>query len=157
MSALAGWIRFWLIASTVICTYDALFIFNRPDSLNWAIYSGYRTWYTKIDKGYAVESYSFGLTQSYLNTFECFWNVMAVTATNPSHALLFAFATSVMTFAKTIMYMIDGYLDGQTSHNGLFDGTCFVCLSMIWVIVPFAVIKSTFHTMCKKMQASKSE
>ena len=155
MSGLAGWIRVWLVVTTVLCIYDAVFILNRPASLyEWSIYEGYRTWYSKMDKAYADMDYTFVISQSYLNLFECFWNVMALVTGNPSHALLYAFGASVMTFEKTVLYLVDGILGGHTTHNPPYEMFVLLSLGLIWVFVPLAVMVSIFRTVCRRMDAA---
>ena len=118
------WVAIWLVISSMICTCDASFVFNRVtslDSFNTPIWSPYKD-YVQVDKLYASLDNDFVWSQSVLNVLEICLNLFALhllTRGKDKKAAALALAVSAMTSSKTILYHVMEYSCGgcNTKQN----------------------------------------
>ncbi len=152
-NSLPTWLNTWLLASTAICVWDAMFVLNRPQSFNWSIYSGYSI-YMEVDKGYGDIEDGFVIAQSWINLVECTLNVMAVTSSDPNNSYLLAFSTSLMTLSKTVLYLLVDLCQNMkfTGHNNWPTYLLlFIILNGIWIFVPSLAVKHCANIIMKRM------
>lgn len=136
------WIAAWLLISSMICVWDALFVFNRPASFKNVIWAPYRD-YVVVDKLYGDTTDDFVFCQSVMNLVEVFLNICAlnlVSNKRERYASVFALVASAMTCAKTVLYFLME-ISSDFSHTGHNTRTTFYSLFVlpngIWILVPF--------------------
>jgi len=149
------WTRLWFFATGIICTWDASFIIFRPHSLPGGKYSLF--WkpysiYVEVDKRYKDMTDPFVYAQSLMNYAEVVlgFAVLILNARNSKSTAALAFATSLMTLWKTVIYMLQ-YTDlcgggHYHSHNDPLSNFLYLWLpNGIWITVPFLVVCSLWE------------
>ena len=139
-----NWIIIWLAISSLICTWDAMFVLNRAtdiDSFNNPIWAPYQD-YVKVDKLYGKLENDFVWSQSILNLLEIAINLVALyllSVKKFKQAAVTALVVCAMTSSKTILYhtMEISCSGCNTKQN---DWQTFVLLYVIpngvWIWVP---------------------
>ena len=138
------WVAIWLVISSMICSWDASFVFNRAtslDSFNNPIWSPYKD-YVQVDKLYASLENDFVWSQSVLNVLEICLNLFALhllTSRKDKKAAVVGLAVCAMTSAKTILYHVMEFSCSgcNTKQN---DWPTFLTLYIVpngvWIWVP---------------------
>ena len=143
MAGLPLWVKVWLLATTVICTIDLVWVLKRPESRTWEALKAYEK-YVSIDKAYGDMEDGFVVAQSWVNAIECAINVLALLA--PANAaLLLSFLASAMTGSKTVLYALVDPCQGfkNTGHNTPEDFALLYGLTAVWIVIPFMVVYSS--------------
>eukprot|EP00731_Ephydatia_muelleri_P026569 Em0018g669a len=157
----------WLVASSVICTWDALFVILRPRTLEggdlhfiWRPYAIY----TQVDKRYGDMNDPFVLAQSWQNLFECLLNVVTVALLmrRKKTGLLLGFLVCAFTTWKTVTYMLQyTELCGGSqliAHTTWQDYVfLFVLPSGIWLVLPPLVGATLGKDILRLMGKNKME
>ena len=139
------WISVWLIITSVICTWDASFVFLRPASFDMMLWAPYRD-YIQVDKLYGNVDDAFVWSQSVMNVVEVGLNLLALSYVSKKQyrtAAVVAIITSTMTCSKTILYHIIEIACGFccTAHNDMFTLIMLYCLpNGVWIWVPATVV-----------------
>ena len=84
-SHIPGWILKWLSFSSIICTWDALFVLNRPGSFDSPLWFPYKN-YVVVDRLYGDVENPWVWTQSCLNVVEVVFNLVALFSKRPKFA-----------------------------------------------------------------------
>ncbi|KAL3879195.1 hypothetical protein ACJMK2_031504 [Sinanodonta woodiana] len=164
---LEAWILKWFYATAVICTYDATFCVFRPYTLPGeplhAPWYPYRM-YMAVDQRYKDTNDSFSFTQSLLNYGEVILNIVTIVLQylterrctkcifrdffdffpalwNNRYTKILAYTVSVMTFWKTVLYMLmylelAGGKDYRKGNNPLQEFFVVFVPNAIWLVVP---------------------
>lgn len=115
----------WLIATSIIVTWDGIFVLLRPRTmLNGDLFQYFFPYelYVKIDTLYGNMDNAFSKAQSYMNFIEAAANIIGLlwyaVSKSPKSSLLL-FSASLATCAKTILYAIHGECElvSTTGHN----------------------------------------
>ena len=155
---LSTYIWIWCILSFPIVVWDALYILYRPRSMKGGdlefIWVPYQT-YIQADGRYGDVNDGFGISQSYLNLFELLLQAIAMVlgAAGRNSAILFMFASAILTAAKTAIYFLTEVCSGPngfeyTGHS-LASGDLFtfwitfVLPSSFWLIIPTIITYTT--------------
>ena len=107
--------------------------------------------YITVDKLYGNMEDGFVVAQSWMNLVEVLLGFYAVAVRTSNAGVVIAFATSVMTFWKTVAYMSTDALAGfpSTSHN---DWTTFATLyflpSFVWLLLPGIAMVGLGQKLC---------
>lgn len=149
------WIAIWLVVSSIICTWDASFIFLRPKSFTIPLWAPYID-YVQVDKLYADMDDNFVWCQSIMNLAEVFLNGIALTLLKKemhNAAGVVAIVTSSMTCSKTILYHLIEFACGfcNTSQNDLVTFAFLYLLpNGVWICVPAIAIFQLGKSMTRK-------
>ena len=109
MLCLSSWMIIWLFITIIICSLDAGFVINRPESFKWSIYKPYTNIYMNIDKGYGLIYDGFVIAQSYCNLFEnvlCIAALLAHFTKKHTLSVFITYSVTLMTFWKTVIYLL---------------------------------------------------
>jgi hypothetical protein len=163
------WVALWLTISTIICFWDALFVFNRESKLasfNNTIWYPYKS-YVKVDKLYGDVKNDFVWSQSVLNLLEVALNLQALNLLSSKKiklASVFALIVCAMTCSKTILYHVMEISCGgcNTKQN---DWQTFIILYVfpngVWIWVPmyacFVLGKALSSDGTSEMEDSEEE
>lgn len=158
------WILAWLLISAVICCFDALFVLNRPESLNggslfW-IFWPYENYY-RFDTLYAMNTDTFVVIQSWLNIIESSLAVVAVILSiskcnikKVTGAVLIIVIESFI-FWKTVIFVWydHDFLTDQAKSFVPMSILCYYLPSSVWLILPVVSLvmmgKSLVKAICK--------
>ena len=149
LKPLPRWIVSWLFISSIICSIDAIFVLTRPQSFEWPMYSLYSNIYIHVDKQYGELHNGFVIAQSWLNLAEVLINIICIIVylqNNITWSNLLAFAVTIMTFWKTVLYSCTDIFGGPngfiyTGHNTMTRWMAFYLIpNSVWLIVPFIII-----------------
>ncbi|GAA6015573.1 hypothetical protein JCM10207_008131 [Rhodosporidiobolus poonsookiae] len=146
------WTLVWLALSSLICTWDALYILCRPHSMK----GGSLFWIWSPYHLYSVTDYMYGLpalrdnngfvaAQSVLNLFENALNITALVlfAKQDPAGLLVGFTSSAITASKTVLYYLNDQQAGwaHTGHNSRWNWwTLFFFPSSFWLLFPSLLV-----------------
>ncbi|GAB1601750.1 uncharacterized protein LOC115229444 [Argonauta hians] len=145
-----GWVIAWFIFTAVICTWDASFIMLRPLSFPngrlshlWYPYK----YYINLDKRYGNMADSYVFSQSLMNYAEVILNLWTcyLNKLRSNHTIPMAFTVSIMTFWKTVLYLLmfvelggdTTYRDGNSVFGEIF---CVFIPNGIWLVIPMFVM-----------------
>ncbi|XP_062513611.1 uncharacterized protein LOC134189387 [Corticium candelabrum] len=166
-SKIPDWVALWLVATSLICAYDATFVLLRPRTLEGGdlsfIFPGH-VYYTTIDIKYGDMEDQFVIAQSILNLFEIILNVITLVMHCRSdwRAPVVAFLVQAFTFWKTVLYMIQytplcngshlvEHLD-WLKYTALFLGT-----NGWWIVIPLLSLWTLWKTLLSAMAPSAGE
>ncbi|XP_070553233.1 uncharacterized protein [Ptychodera flava] len=145
-NTLPGWMKWWFVASALIQTWDASFIWLRPHSLpGGKLHSLWKPYalYIDIDLRYGDLDDSFGLAQSLLNFAEVILLVVALIMNSQNHrcTTVTSFTVSTMTFWKTVLYFVmSTSLVNGSNMIGTSDPLKLIFLFLIpngvWLLLP---------------------
>ncbi|KAH9593077.1 Emopamil-binding protein [Trypanosoma melophagium] len=152
--------QLWFIVTAPVVIIDAIFVLSRSKLENephpLAETSPFNYWvlYATYDKRYAPNDDAFVVVQSWLNLLEVSLGLFAVFLSwrgDACSSIQLAFAVSVMTLYKTVMYLVIDIIEGgkYTQHNTPMDTITMVVLpSLVWVVMPAIVIKLCMQRIC---------
>ncbi|ODN76401.1 uroporphyrinogen-III C-methyltransferase [Cryptococcus wingfieldii CBS 7118] len=152
----SNWISLWMAAASIVVAWDVAYCLCRPRSFA----GGDLAWIWKPDNNYGEIDYIYGwkaynegdgftAAQATLNLLEVTLAViyLYLRHSSPRHssapyhssALLVGFASALMTWSKTVLYILQEYLCGwcNVGHN---DRWTFWCMWVIpncsWIVFP---------------------
>ncbi|ODN79258.1 uroporphyrinogen-III C-methyltransferase [Cryptococcus amylolentus CBS 6039] len=154
----SNWISFWMAAASIVVAWDAGYCLCRPRSFAggdlawiWKPYSDNN--YGEIDHIYGWKAYNegdgFTAAQAMLNSLEITLAViyLYLRHSSPRHssapyhssALLVGFASALMTWSKTVLYILQEYLCGwcNVGHNDRWTfWFMWVIPNCSWIVFP---------------------
>lgn len=144
---LPGYMVIWFYVTAVICTIDASFIVFRPRTLpggDLHKYFSFYKYYIYTDQRYGDTGDSYVYTQSLMNYAEVILNIITLVYHYKRKATtrLLAFTVTVMTFWKTVLYILMFYeLAGGKDFragNSLTEEIFIVLIpNGVWIVLPF--------------------
>lgn len=151
----------WFASVTPIVLVDGIFVLKRQPAtaadlthpLSQTFPFNYWLIYEKYDRRYAPNDDAFVVAQSYLNMVEVFLGLMTLVlafAGNHSCAIKLAFSVALMTFYKTVLYLLMDIVEGgaYTHHNTQKEQLLFVLLpSSFWLLIPGIIMKLCWSRM----------
>lgn len=147
--AIPKWIMIWLAISTIIISWEMLFILLRPASFAngslaaiWIPYAQY----VKIDTSYADLQNDFVNALPFMDLFEIAIGIAALTFNylrKTPAAMVFAFSSFLLTGTKTIFVFVQEGVGGfkHVGHNSISDLVFLYFLpNSIWIVIPFLAV-----------------
>ncbi|WVQ75715.1 uroporphyrinogen-III C-methyltransferase [Cryptococcus sp. DSM 104548] len=156
------WISTWMAAATLVVAWDVGYCLCRPRSfaggdLAWIWKPYIDNNYGEIDYIYGWKAYNegdgFTAAQATLNLIEITLSAIYIYLrhTKPRHssapyhssALLVGFASAIMTWAKTVLYILQEYLCGwcNVGHNDRWTfWTMWFIPNVSWIIFPGLIV-----------------
>ncbi|XP_065885355.1 uncharacterized protein [Dysidea avara] len=144
------WPVVWFLLSGLLVIWDCCFVLLRPHSLPKGRFHHFfvpYVLYYEVDKAYADIENEFVWGQSWLNVVEVclqFLTIYLIFARS-SKAVLVGFLVSVLTFWKTVLYMIQ-YTEicnggDRLSHVDIGNAILFFVIpNGFWLVFPFILI-----------------
>ncbi|KAL9972012.1 hypothetical protein ACROYT_G018244 [Oculina patagonica] len=165
---LPSWVAVWLCITTTTVTIDSLFILLRPHTLpggKWNYLFQPYNLYIQVDPIYKDTNDAFGIGQTLMNLVEVFINIITVimhVRGKSSLAVLLAFMVSVMTLAKTVLYMLicTPLCGGQhfVNYPDLKKLIlAFILPNSFWILVPFLCVVATGRIMLEYMESGETK
>ncbi|XP_053399671.1 uncharacterized protein LOC123557344 isoform X2 [Mercenaria mercenaria] len=141
-----GYMVVWFYVTAVICTIDASFIVFRPRTLpggDLSKFFSFYQYYIYTDQRYNDVGDSYVFTQSLMNYVEVVLNIITLIChyRKMKDTRLLAFTVSVMTFWKTVLYILMFYeLAGGKDYrvgNSLVEEIFIVLFpNGVWIVLP---------------------
>ena len=135
------WIAVWLLISSLICSWDASFVFSRPHSFDNPIWAPYKD-YIRVDKLYGKLDNDFVWSQSVLNVLEICINLLALNFLSSRQfkkAAVTGLVVCAMTSSKTILYHVME-MSSHGANTNQNDWPTFLTLYVfphgVWIWVP---------------------
>jgi len=135
----------WLLLSSIICSWDAVFILNRPTLNEHFIWSPYKN-YVQVDFLYDDLDNRFLEAQALMNFVEIAINLSSLLVLRRGHdrtAAAMMLIASAMTMSKTMLYFTMEACCGfrNTRHNDAVTMMAlYVLPNGIWIFFPMLVL-----------------
>lgn len=159
-----GYMVVWFYLTAIICTIDASFVVFRPRTLpggNLSAFFKLYQYYIYTDQRYNDIGDSYVFTQSLMNYVEVILNIVTLIFhyRKMNATKLLAFTVSVMTFWKTVLYILMFYeLAGGKDYrvgNTLIEEIFIVLIpNGIWIVLPFICMVDLWKTFLPKSGSS---
>lgn len=157
---LPRWVTLWLVISTLVVIWDALFVLLRPASFPGGelgfLWSFAYSIYLEVDLAYADPANLHIAAVAWMSLFEACLVAAALVSDRRGRgrlAHLLAMVATSLTGAKTMLFFLFEAVAGWPSigHNELLPLlSCWVIPNGLWIVMPFAV---AIHTGRRLLQA----